>query len=381
MSDDVRRPSNDRLIAVMSGTARGPGPALARAALACLEPAFRAAVATRNAAYDSGLRRARRLPVPVACVGNLTTGGTGKTPVVAWLVERLAEATGRPIGVLTRGYRGGPGGLGSDEAELLAERLGDRAVLAIGGDRLDAGTAALARRPDLAAFVMDDGFQHRRLHRDFDLVLIDATNPWGFGRLLPRGLLREPVSALRRSDAVLITRADAAGTNAVRSIRAQIARVVPDLPVFGCAHRIDRFRPAGALAHESALAPPRRAFVVAGIGNPQAFAAGLGRAGVEVAATRWFEDHHAYTPAEVIGLARSARQAGAEVIVLTEKDWVKWRRVAPVAASTTAQPEPLPVLIAELSIACDPADAERLLGLVTERLACDPREKRPHGGG
>ncbi|MFZ0883768.1 MAG: tetraacyldisaccharide 4'-kinase, partial [Candidatus Acidiferrales bacterium] len=177
---------------------------------------YRAVTHLRARAYRKGILKPRRLDATVISVGNLTVGGTGKTPMVLWIAERLASE-GKNVGILTRGYRGRPTGSResadaassvstSDEVRMLQSRLADRVAFGVGADRYTNATR-LAKR-GVNWFVLDDGFQHLQLARDVDIVLIDATNPFGGGRLLPAGRLREPRSALARADIVVITRSN-----------------------------------------------------------------------------------------------------------------------------------------------------------------------------
>ncbi|RLG28969.1 tetraacyldisaccharide 4'-kinase, partial [Methanosarcinales archaeon] len=170
---------------IMSGRRRGVGAAALRAAAAVASCPYAAAMRLRRWAYRKGVLSSRSARAGVICVGNITTGGTGKTPMVAWVVDRLAQA-GKTPAILTRGYRSAEGG--SDEAALLKRLTG--AAVVVNPDRAAGAKQALAGGADV--LVMDDGFQHLRLRRDLDVVLIDATNPFGFGRCLPRGMLREP---------------------------------------------------------------------------------------------------------------------------------------------------------------------------------------------
>jgi tetraacyldisaccharide 4'-kinase len=338
---------------VMSGAARGPRAALARAAMAVVEPFYATATRARNMLFDAGVRRVHRLPRPVLSVGNITTGGTGKTPVVLWLAGELRSMGTRPA-VLLRGYRSTPGGF-SDEAALLERRLNahrDGAAqvpVMPDPDRVAGGLAVMRDHPDVDVFVLDDGFQHRRLGRDFDLVLIDATNPFGYARVLPRGLLREPLVGLKRADAFLVTRADVAGTDA-EAVTRELARLHPVAPVYRCAHELDATSVAG-----------RRAFAFCAIGNPGSFVVALTAAGVGVVGSRAFADHHAYAPRDLASLRDEAAAAGAEVLVTTEKDWVKVERRAPDAHG-------MPVLALPMSIRFFGDDGERLLNQVRSAL-------------
>jgi tetraacyldisaccharide 4'-kinase len=172
--------------------------------------------------------------------------------------------------------------------------------------------------------VLDDGFQHRRLRRDLDLVLIDATNPWGHGYLLPRGLLREPVGGLRRAHAVLLTRCDQANAGAVAAIRTQVQKLAPQAPLIETVHEPAAWRNAGGvdMAAEALRGRPVAAFC--GIGNPEGFRRTLEQLGVDVVAWRCYADHHPYGRGDVDELRRWARDRPTDaVLVTTQKDLVK----------------------------------------------------------
>src|SRR4051794_11308531 len=200
---------HDSILRVMSGESRGVGPAALRGFLSLGAPIYRSAVAWRNRRFDRNPSRIRRLPKPVISIGNLTTGGTGKTPIVRWLAAALRER-GRRVAILSRGYKAAPGTLG-DEQRMLWAMLGESPVeIECDPDRHAAGLRVLARSPGIDVFLLDDAFQHRRLHRDLDVVLLNATEPFGHGHTLPRGLLRDPLSSLRRAGVVVLTNVDPA---------------------------------------------------------------------------------------------------------------------------------------------------------------------------
>ncbi len=289
--------------------------ALARLVLWPAEVAYGGGMRLRERLYRRGILRSRRLEGTVISVGNLTVGGTGKTPMVLWLAERLAAEGHRPA-VLTRGYRGESGGSGAgvsdaDEVALLRERLGERATIAVGKDRCSTGMKLAAS--GVRWFILDDGFQHLALKRDADIVLLDATAPFGGDHVLPAGRLREPRQGLSRADVVVITRAehDAVIEATVRSVtRAPIFYAWPELE-----------RVAGALAGLPEL--DRRAtpvFAFCGIGNPAAFFEDLRRWGFRVAGTRSFRDHHRYSAGDLAAIERAAAEAGAAALICTEKD-------------------------------------------------------------
>jgi tetraacyldisaccharide 4'-kinase len=285
---------------------------------------YGAAAHLRRRLYRKGILNQQRLPGVVISVGNLTVGGTGKTPMVLWIAERLAEK-GKRVGILTRGYKGGQGANGeatSDEAELLRERLGDRVMIGVGPDRYAKGQE-LSRR-GVKWFVLDDGFQHLQLARDIDIVLIDAQNPFGGGRVFPAGRLREPRTALSRADAIVITRSTRAP-----AVEAAIGRD-SNAPVFYAQTRLDSVMGVWSEGLGDGEARRRKLFAFCGIGNPSAFVADLRDWGFEIAGHRFFPDHNRYSPKQASEIEREASAAGATGLICTEKDvfnlsGVHWR--------------------------------------------------------
>jgi len=286
--------------------------------------------AARNALYDRGLLRARRVDVPVVSVGNLTAGGTGKTPFVVHLARALLRRGRRP-GVLSRGFGARvatavPGGARHDEALVYVRALPD--VPHVGDPDRVRGASELARR-GLDVVLLDDGFQHRRLARDLDLVLVDATRPWGLAAPgagaaepvrahLPRGLLRESPRGLARADAIVLTRTDQAGRERLEALRAELERRVPGKPVIETAHRVTAVTDdEGWLLSPEALVG-RTVDLVSGIGHPAAFEASVRETGATVRSHRRFPDHWAYTEADLDGL-------GDVPVVTTTKDAEKLR--------------------------------------------------------
>ena len=311
---------------LVDGSARGPGPAVGRFVLGCLALPYGLAVAGRNAAYDRGLLRRVAAPVPVLSVGNLTLGGTGKTPLVAWIAGRLGAAGRRPA-IVSRGYAARPGETSDEAAELAVLLPG--IVHEADRDRPAAAGRAVARGADV--IVLDDGFQHRRLGRDLDIVAIDATDPFGCGRLFPRGLLREPIAGLGRADGFVLTRADAVDEPRRHAIRRAVERARGAAPVTIWAEAVHR--PARLRSFSGPTLPfdalqGRRVFAFAGIGNPAAFRRTLDAAGAAVGGCRWFADHHAYTAADLAAVAAAGRTARCDLLVTTLKDLVKIRRDA-----------------------------------------------------
>ena len=236
-----------------------------------------------------------------------------------------------------RGYKGGPGG--GDEQRLLRQRLGDAVPVEADPDRADAAGRVMAARPEVSVFLLDDGFQHRRVRRCFDLVLIDATDPFGGGAVLPRGLLRERPAGLARASAILLTRCELRpDTTAVeQQIRRQTAA-----PLFRSTFELAIATPGG----DAADARGRKLFLASGIGNPAALAEQVAHLGGIVTDRRAFPDHHAYSTADANDIAGAAQRAGATPLV-TGKDWVKLRDFWPDGAT---------VLIAEPTLVPERAD-------------------------
>jgi len=277
--------------------------------------------------YARRIFQKRRLAGTVISVGNLTVGGTGKTPMVLWIAERLARE-GKQAAILTRGYRGtndsGSGGVPqSDEVALLRERLAGKIQLGVGPDRYQTGSTLTKHGVDW--FVLDDGFQHLRLWRDADIVLVDATDPFGGGMLLPAGRLREPVSALRRADVIMITRSVQDPAVALETaIRRQTKS-----PIFYANTRLDCILRVPGL--DLALPPQdwrqARFLAFCGIANTSAFFEDLRRWGITAVHGTSFPDHHVYTTLEAAKLEEAAKKSGADALLCTEKDVWNLRHV------------------------------------------------------
>jgi tetraacyldisaccharide 4'-kinase len=311
--------SGDYYRGLVSGERRGPWPGLLRGALRGLSLPYGLAMRVRNRLYEGGWKASHRAGVPVVSVGNLTVGGTGKTPCVEY-VARFYRQRELRVAVLSRGY-GGQGGR-NDEALVLEENLPDVPHLQ-GADRVAlARIAALELESEV--LVLDDGLQHRRLARDLDIVLIDATLPWGHGYLLPRGLLREPPAELRRAGVVVLSRVDQVEADDLHKLRRRVATLAPSVPVAETRHR-----PLELVNSEHATRPvedlkDRPVAAFCGIGNAGAFRSTLDDLGAKVTAFRRFPDHYAYVRADVEDLRAWARkQDQADMVITTQKDLVK----------------------------------------------------------
>lgn len=298
---------------LITGQARGPGPSLLRAALTPASWLYGGGVAVVRAAYARAVLPRHRFPCPVVSVGNLTWGGTGKTPLTALLAQQVWRRGRRPA-ILLRGY-------GGDEA-LVLRRLAPDVPVWVGPDRVASGRQALAAGADL--LFLDDGFQQWRVARDLDLVLVNGATMAGGGALLPRGTLREPRGALRRADVVIVTKTAADG-GACEAARARAHTEHPGVLVMTADYRPVAFEewPSGrSLALEQLRG--QRVGVLSGIGDPDGFEALVRRLGLIPVVTRRFLDHHPYTPAEVAAAVVACRAVGAEWVVTTLKDAVRF---------------------------------------------------------
>lgn len=311
--------------------------------LAPLAPLYGWIVRARNGAFDQHPERIHRVDAPVISIGNLSTGGTGKTPVTLFLARSL-EASGWPVSVLSRGYGGRrkvdpmdvePGSLAretGDEPLLMARVLGAGKVV-VGRRRHAAALRALSRPPRPKALLLDDGFQHRALHRDLDLLLLDGVRRWGNGRMLPLGDLREPASAAARAHALVVTRAHRASRPDIES---WWARHGSGGPVFWLDFRIQALRNLATHARlELPGAAPGPLMAFCALGHPEAFYADLLVAGLVWVDTRSFRDHQPFGPAALRALAAAAQASGAAGLVCTEKDAVK---LDPAWAASLPQP-------------------------------------------
>lgn len=335
----------NRIEALMRDEAADAGGPLA-AGLKLAAGAYGGIGCLRAALYRRGVLRSRKLSCPVIAVGNITVGGTGKTPMAVYVAGLLRES-GYRVAVISRGYRGLSekigGGVVSDGKRVLmtAAEAGDEPYLmalqlpgvpvVVGRMRYQAGCRALADfQPDV--LVLDDAYQHLQLARDLNLLLLDHTAPFGNGEVVPRGVLREPLSALARADAVIFTRAGAAaGPHAASG--ASLPGLRPDVPVFRSDHRpyVGGIVPAGKRQPDAAPPPcgvagslaGQTVVAFSGIARNDDFFRTLAGWGADIAQSLGYPDHHAYSEADLARILRVARQIGAGGLVTTEKDFVR----------------------------------------------------------
>ena len=307
-------------------------------------------IKARNSLYDRQIFKSYRPDAKVISIGNITTGGTGKTPLVA-LTARLLAENGEKVCILTRGYgRKDPAdqvlvsdgervlvdaGVGGDEPVELGRKLIGKAAIVADSDRVAAAKWAV-KNLGSTAFVLDDGFQHRRLARELDIVCIDAVDPFGNGEILPAGRLRESVSGLKRAHAIVITRADL--VDEVSAIEREIGNNAPAAKIFRARSKITRF---AELAGDRSVTDPGSVsgFAFCAIGNPAAFFRQLETANIQVGGTKTFRDHHRFTRSDVAELEREAMQSGCDVLITTAKDAVRLTGLVPTMPCYVAETE------------------------------------------
>ncbi len=331
---------------VMSGRKRGLAARLLRAGLWAAQWPYRVGVASKNVSFDFRLREPFEVGVPVISVGNLTTGGTGKTPVVAFLANWFRDA-GAQVGLLSRGYKSliregeapaepslvkdsstsarrepRPPDHANDE-KLVLDQLCPGVPQWLNPDRILSAKRAVVDGCNL--LILDDAFQHRRVHRDLDIVLIDATNPWGYGHCLPRGLLREPIANIERADLVIVTRTDQVSADELTAIRTELVRHNQVGSVIEVSFRPNRLINSAGQTKPLAEVAGHRVFGFCGIGNPESFEQTLRQLGTEVVGFELFPDHHHFTSDDLARLAERAQSSNAELLLTTHKDLVKFQ--------------------------------------------------------
>lgn len=320
---------------IISGEKKGIGVSAVRAALSVLSGLYRLGYETRRAAYGIGLKRQSRVNARVISIGNITAGGAGKTPATIYFARRFAEE-GRNVVVLSRGYGRTTSAAeplavsdrsrillspqeSGDEPFLIARKLPGVPVV-VCGDRVK-GAGFAVEKFDAEVIVLDDGFQHIALARDEDIVVIDCTAPFGYGRLLPGGLLREPLSAMKRATWFLLTRADESDSEHVTDVLNRINPAAQILKSRHCPKRLIKLKeqtemPCGFLSG-------KRVIALSSIGNPQAFEKTVERLGAHVVESLRFSDHYWYHPSDIERIEVVRKRVGAECVVTTEKDGVR----------------------------------------------------------
>ncbi len=335
---------------VVSGKDRSWKAACVRAVLTASEPFVAMGVLWRNRRYDHGRAAIHDVGVPVISVGNITLGGTGKTPMTAWLCRWFRRHAVR-IAIVSRGY-GAEAGAINDEAAVLELQLPDVPHLQNPDRVLGAKTAIEELASQIV--VLDDGFQHRRLRRTLDMVMLDALDPFGGHHLFPRGTLREPLGSLRRADVVVLSRADQVSAGQAAEIRAAVHRCAPRASWAESRHVPTRVVQLGKGPGTMGELQGKRLAAFCGIGNPAAFHKTLHGSRLEVVAFREYPDHYRYRREDIEDLSAWAARQGAEMLVCTEKDWVKIR-------SSRLGESPLAAIGIDLEFTTGQEDVERRL--------------------
>lgn len=326
--------------AVISGKTKGGMADVMRTGLRGLSTVYETIVEKRNKIYNNPAN-VYNPSIPVVSVGNITVGGTGKTPMVRYVCQCL-EQLHKKAAVLSRGYKADNNKtnivvsrwgtvevssfVSGDEAWLLAKTL-PRTSVVIGVKR---SISAQIAEKELGAdiLVLDDGFQHRSLHRDFDVVLIDATNPFGYDHVLPRGLLREPLKNLQRADYILFTKVNQTTAEEFESVKARVKELVPYTPVGATIHKnigiqcIKEWAKNGPLEALQAY-KEKKLLAVSGIGQPESFKASLGHMGYTVEHMLIYGDHYDYKEKDIVHIWQTCFAKGLDGIITTEKDAVK----------------------------------------------------------
>ena len=286
-------------------------------------------VKTRIFFYKKGILRCVRLPVPVFSVGNITVGGTGKTPVVEH-IARYLRAKGKRVAILSRGYAANirqetnfpDKNICNDEYLLFKENIPDVPHL-LNKSRVKGGLEAI-KRFQAECLVLDDGFQHLRLARDLNIVIIDTLNPFGHEQIMPRGMLREPLEGLKRANMILLSHVDQCSRDKITVITNRLRKITGGVPVIETVHKpicLESAKDATKL--DIHCLRGKRVFVFCAIGNPVSFRKSIEGLGAEIAGIRVFPDHHVYTLSELQGLNAEAQSMKPDAIVITQKDRVK----------------------------------------------------------
>ncbi len=337
---------------ILSGQRRDPLAIFFRLGLWCAQWPYRAVVAIRNRRFDRNDSLIQHADVPVISIGNLTTGGTGKTPLVCYLAKQFRQR-GIRVAIISRGY-GAEAGEGNDEALELAARLPDVPHVQ-DADRVAAARIA-TEELESQLLLMDDGFQHRRLSRDLDIVVLDATNPFGFGHCLPRGLLREPVSSLRRADVVVLSRANLIDESQRMALRNQVSRMKQDCVWCEAEHRASELLrwPDHTVPLSQIQGAP--VAVLSAIGNPKAFERTVAACGAQVISSISLADHDPYDHRAIEKILSWLNRIAVPKlqVICTHKDLVKLQ-------ADQLGPYPVAALLIEISFTLG---EEELLGAI-----------------
>ena len=349
---------------LISGEKTGFGAAILRLLLGLAAAGYSIVVQIRNFLYSNGWLKAHRAEAAVLSIGNITTGGTGKTPLVIWLCKRIISNSRFHISkcaILTRGYKTGAKETENftDEPAIFAESCPEVKVI-VNPDRV-AGAEEAAIKFGTKVLIMDDGFQHLRLAKDLDIVAIDATLPFGYGRILPAGLLREPVSSLKRAGAVVITRCDQITKNELSELEEKLRLINPDMVISQSMHTPAYVKSIDNKEINIEELKGKKIFAFCGIGNPGSFLNTITTTGAGLVGSKIFNDHHHYTEACIADIYEQAERLKADLILTTQKDQNKITRRA-----SSKTEIPLAYIGIEIKFL---SGEEKLWGLIEKTLA------------
>jgi tetraacyldisaccharide 4'-kinase len=356
---------------LISGQNNGLFPQLLHCILGLPATGFSFVVRLRNFLYSKGWLKVHHVDAAVICVGNITTGGTGKTPLVVWLCNLITQNSNlktqnRKCAILTRGYkaRAEKNKDLKDEIAILAGSCPEAKVI-VNPDRV-AGAAEAIDKYAAKVLIMDDGFQHRRLARNLDIIAIDATQPFGYGKLLPAGLLREPVSSLNRAGAVVITRCDQITDTELEELERKLRTTRSDMIIARSIHAPVYAKSKDDKEISIEQLKGKKVFAFCGIGNPDAFLKTIKDIGAELAGSKIYDDHYHYTDACLTEISEQAKELGADLILTTQKDWTKVISNTKFLLSESKSPLPFAYLAIEIQFL---AGEEKLTALIKDTLA------------
>ncbi len=336
---------------LISGQNSSLSASLLRSFLGAAAGGYSAIIRLRNFLYSKKWLKTHLANAIVFSVGNITAGGTGKTPLVIWLCNKITQNYG--CAILTRGYKAQNYG---DEPAILADSCPDAKVI-VNPDRVAAAAEAV-NRFGAKVLIMDDGFQHRRLGRDLDIITIDSTSPFGYDKMLPAGLLREPIAALKRAGAAVITRCDQTEEAELSQIEKKLQSINPDMIIARAIHAPVCAKSIDSRQIRLEELRGKKVFAFCGIGNPEAFLNTIKRLGAELVGSKTYNDHHNYTANDIAQISQQAERLKTDLILTTEKDRTK--------IILNSQQMPLAYLAVELKFI---AGEDKITRLIEDTLA------------
>jgi tetraacyldisaccharide 4'-kinase len=304
------------MLSIMKNNRGGMFAAIVKGVLRALSWLYAAAIKIVDYGYTSGIRRVHKVSVPVVSVGNISLGGTGKTPFTLFLANYFSD-NGKKPAVLIRGY-------GDDEKRMLCDELPDVPVF-VGQDRVSSATAAVKEGRDV--ILLDDGFQHRRISRDLNILMLDADSLLGGGSLFPRGILREPLSSLKRADALVLSKVDRLDTKGKEEALRKIKALAPGKPVITARHKPVFLKDVTGAVYSAESLNGQGVCLVSGIADPDYFEFEVKKLGADIAKRLDYADHHNYSQKDIDRIHAAAGGGNIKKIITTKKDYVKMQRL------------------------------------------------------